>query len=1369
MADLQVVKFTCEVLRNAASTIMDPESTDTERTEAQQFCDEFRANSKLCLTCGLKLVKPSEPNIVRHLGFQLLEHLAKVRWYKVMTADERVYMTRRIMSLISAEMKCVLEEERGVKVNIARIVVEIAKHDWPEHWPKMLMELEAISKKGARQAEVFMLILLRLSEDMVNLENTPSADSHRIKFSSLQEIPKLFSAVQSLLKDYIEIYRHLKNDPMHEMKMINCCVITAALKTLASYLEWTPAWLITAKIVELLFCLLNDSELHLEASVCLIIAIKRIVTSDPPPISTPLLQLFEDFSIPKVSAGEAVTKERYFIMKKQCELLCVVGEQLCRSVDLKLGSAALTNFGRYLQALLNFTTHSSQYLSSQTQSTWRSLFNHKELSNDAQLLAILPRYLIATRTNLVKVGFPSKHNSKSCQYSRFDFTSDEDFYKFSTAYREEQRQTLEAACRLVPRTCFQMASECLKYQMKSSVDPKSTASMEVGLSSTSAQSFLQWEAMTFFIKIIITSLFENIKEDIPVEHGLELLQLLLNYKTKDPLILACVQTNLATLFPFTKYKNECLPQVLQKLLEIVGEVKDPKVQSLQSARKNACLYIKQMCRDNAPFLLANFKIMFTHVTQLLSREQLQLSVLERSTLIDGMVSVINQFKDFEQQRTFLEELLIPFSSFWLSENTERIFSDPDAFINYVGANNVPFKLFKTMDTSTDLNRSKIIHCVAAFLGVMRGIQCPSDFEMAKAGGFVDGFHSNGKPIYRNPCARLVLKLLDNLFLLIRTQNNLYLPSKVAKMSTRVVGGLMAGPLDVRRVKNTSSLDLPRPLLDIYDPPEYETAMERTQGFFGALYDGCYYILGRAGPFLKNNFYAMDNLTNTIITCAFANLENVPDYRLYSILRVFLNPMMHSCPPEYYESLLCPVLSFLTPLHARLSYEWETVENKPLGIKEKTNPKKPNRPIIQHVELRRLTREVLEIIKMSCVSNQVKDTIVIADEPTEVVSASKEVSDVLLCTAESDDDCYESYEKADNSLVGERSEGAVSLSIEDAESDSDDACCAPIEHAETGVHVTAESDDACCAPIEDAETGVYVTAESDDVGSQLSEHEETNINSDCEMAAEVPQTHQLKLTELNSLLKHSHLSRLGICLMKDENLHKTLLLIVFSSLNWEGMPCSMTATCLCWPLLKQVIFEPLPVDCVTHCFSSVLKGILKNCQDDYTFKVLNHLAFQMYEALRPKFSELNRVMKQTLKMNEFILDAFDRKLLNPSRPKPDHSLPDILRSLIFKSIKATSMNRKRKQRTTALPKSVKQVFQKFSPEASAISTAPVPPFKKQKKGPAAHVPDHVLLNPQYPFKKSMDSSFPKKGWRARQRAKGRRDVLPSDRVKAFVRK
>lgn len=42
----------------------------------------------------------------------------------------------------------ILEEESHIKDALSRITVEMIKREWPQHWPDMLKEMEALTSQG---------------------------------------------------------------------------------------------------------------------------------------------------------------------------------------------------------------------------------------------------------------------------------------------------------------------------------------------------------------------------------------------------------------------------------------------------------------------------------------------------------------------------------------------------------------------------------------------------------------------------------------------------------------------------------------------------------------------------------------------------------------------------------------------------------------------------------------------------------------------------------------------------------------------------------------------------------------------------------------------------------------------------------------------------------------------------------------------------------------------------------------------------------------------------------------------------------------------------------------------------------------------
>lgn len=1139
--EMEQVNALCEELVKAVTVMMDPSSTQRYRLEALKFCEEFKEKCPICIPCGLKLAEKTQIAIVRHFGLQILEHVVKFRWNS-MSRLEKVYLKNSVMELIANGTLRILEEENHIKDVLSRIVVEMIKREWPQHWPDMLMELDTLFRQGETQRELVMFILLRLAEDVVTFQTLPTQRRRDIQQTLTQNMERILNFLLNTLQENVNKYQQMKTDSSQEAEaQANCRVSVAALNTLAGYIDWVSLNHITAencKLVETLCLLLNEQELQLGAAECLLIAVSRKGKLED---RKRLMILFGDvamhyiLSAAQTADGGGLVEKHYLFLKRLCQVLCALGNLLCALLALDANIQTPINFGMYLESFLAFTTHPSQFLRSSTHMTWGALFRHEVLSRDPALLAVIPKYLRASMTNLVKMGFPSKTDSPSCEYSRFDFDSDEDFNAFFNSSRAQHGEVVRCVCRLDPKTSFQMAAEWLKYQLSASIDtgPVNSCSTagtgEGGFCSIFSPSYVQWEAMTFFLESVINQMFRTLdKEELPVSDGIELLQLVLNFEIKDPLVLSCVLTNVSALFPFVTYKPAFLPQVFSKLFsfvtfESVGESKAPRTRAVRNVRRHACSSINKMCRDYPDLVLPNFDMLYSHVKQLLSNELL-LTQMEKCALMEALVLVSNQFKDYERQKLFLEELMAPVVNIWLSEEMCRALSDIDSFIAYVGAD------LKSCDPAVEdpcgLNRARMSFCVYSILGVMRRTSWPSDLEEAKAGGFVVGYTPSGNPIFRNPCTEQILRLLDNLLALVRTHNTLYTPEMLTKMAEPFTKAL-----DIVESEKTAILGLPQPLLEFNDHPVYRTTLERMQRFFGILYENCYHILGKAGPSMQQDFYTVEDLASQLLGSAFVNLNNIPDFRLRSMLRVFVKPLVLFCPSEHYETLISPILGPLfTYLHMRLSQKWHVINQRSIlcGEDEIAEDNPESQEMLEEQLVRMLTREAMDLIMACCVSKKTAD------------------------------------------------------------------------------HTAAP------------------TADGDD--------EEM-------MATEVAPSSVVELTDL------------GKCLMKHEDVCTALLITAFNSLTWKDtLSCQRATTQLCWPLLKQVMSGTLLADAVTWLFTSVLKGLQMHGQHDGCMASLVHLAFQIYEALRPRYLEIRAVMEQIPEINKESLDQFDCKLLNPSLQK-----------------------------------------------------------------------------------------------------------------------
>uniref|UniRef100_A0A672NKI2 Exportin 5 n=1 Tax=Sinocyclocheilus grahami TaxID=75366 RepID=A0A672NKI2_SINGR len=911
------IRALCDELIKAVNVMMEAESSQTYRLEALKFIEEFKEKSPFCVECGLQLAEKSQTAVVRHFGLQILEHVVKFKWND-MAPQEKLQLKNCTMGLLSDGTHPILQEECHVKDALSRIVVEMIKREWPQHWPDMLKEMEALTAMGDAQTELVMLVLLRLAEDVITFQTLPTQRRRDIQHTLTQNMDSIFTFLLGILQLHVNEYKKMIKLPffLSLQAKAHWRVGVATLNTLAGYIDWVALVHITSDnchLLEILCLLLSEPELQLEAAECLLIAISRKGKLEE---RKPFMVLFDEVAMNYIlSAAQSsggIVERRYTFLKRLCQVLCALGSQICSLVGSDFEVQVPLNLDKYMEALFAFTTHPSQLLRSSTQMTWGNLFRHEILSKDAVVGQMAIKYLRAARISLVKTGFPSKNDCPGCEFSRVDFDSDEDFNCSFNSFRAQQGEAVRLACKIVPFEAFQIAREWVQYQICTPIDTGNTtceySKTEKGLCSALSLTAVQWDAMTFFTESVLGQLFKILEKEVrqPVSlMGMELLQMVVNYETRDPLILSCVLTIISSLFPFVTHQPHFLPQVLFKIFpsitfELVEECKAPRTRAVKNLRRHACSSIIRICRDYSDFMLPCFDMMYEHVKKLFSSELL-LTQMEKCALMEALILISNQFKDYNKQKAFLKELMAPVTAQWLSEEMKSVLLDPATFLAYVGADQV----ISDADTEDQMgiNRSRISFCVNTILGVVKRARWPANPEEAKAGGFVVSTASDGAPIYRNPCAEPLQALLPNLFALIRN------------------------------------------------------IAERMQGFFSSLYDNCYHVLGNAGPCMQQDFYAIEGLAEQIVGSAFTHLDSVPDHRLRPLQLVM------SCPHDYYDSLLNPLLGPLFTYLLQVILTSYTISGS-MCAQEEDEAYEENhvtQEVVEEQLLRLVTREVMDLL------------------------------------------------------------------------------------------------------------------------------------------------------------------------------------------------------------------------------------------------------------------------------------------------------------------------------------------------------------------------------------------------------------------------
>ncbi|GAB1599827.1 exportin-5-like [Argonauta hians] len=952
----------------AVETVMNPAVRNEDRMLAHKVCDELKEMPSKSIEFGLILAHSQYSPIIRHFGLQLLEHCIKYHWNDLVPAEKN-RMKKSALELIATGTQGILVEVHHIKDAVSRITVEIIKRDWPQLWGTLLKDLEMLSLQGETQTELVLLVFLRVVEDVITFQNIPQQRRREIQQTLTANLGDLFKFFLGKLTYHKEQYQTLQQSPEREYQLralIHCRVCDSVLHTLCGFVEWVPMFHIldnNSLLLRLLCLLLNDKSLQLMAVECLLLIVSRKGRLEE---RKPLLILFSDDAMSiiftaAIEANNSSTDERYYLfLKRLCQVFTEIGKQLCALWGFSEDVQKPPTFTKYLEAVLAFTEHPSRFLGSLTHSLWASFLRHEIISEDETLLSYVPRLVHSATTTIIKIGFPSQTKSPSCSYALLDFDSDEEFNLFFSRYRAEVAETLRLATRINPKCTFEAVANWLQDLLKKPVDIG--GGTERGNCNLSSPAFLEWDGLTTFLESVMSRLITSPNPQPDRAAGVQLLKQVLDYNTQDPLILSCWLSCVSALFTFLTDSVDTLPIVLEKIFSAVifnlpGQTKSTRSKAVKNVRQHACSVLVKVCKQYPDLLFPVFPSLYQHI-QNIAKDPIQLSQMEKCILTEALILISNQSQNFDKQSTFIEEVLQPVKEIWLSSNFELAFQSPDKFMSFVGLDQPPVE--PSTDDLSGINRSQISYCIITILAVMKRSKWPDDFQIAKSGGFANP-NVDSSILLRNPATPHISILLNNLFAMLRTLNALWLPENLKLRHPD-----FCNSYDLQEVDKLAVLGIQPPYIDNTDSTISKQPVERMQNFIGNIHDNSYHILGNAGLCLGYEFYAHPTLSTLLLDYVFFNLNNIPDYRLRPIIRVFMKPYVQHCPREYFVTAVLPLLAKLCPyMYQRLSLKWAQINQRC----QDSSSVDEDKEVLEDQLTRQLTREYLELLGVICMNKK----------------------------------------------------------------------------------------------------------------------------------------------------------------------------------------------------------------------------------------------------------------------------------------------------------------------------------------------------------------------------------------------------------------
>lgn len=418
-----------------------------------------------------------------------------------------------------------------------------------------------------------------------------------------------------------------------------------------------------------------------------------------------------------------------------------------------------------------------------------------------------------------------------------------------------------------------------------------------------------------------------VSERPSVQSGLCILEDCLRIESRDPLILSIVLTCISSLFVFLSMSScqitagnciamsgvSLLPRVLEKIFACVIFQEPSQPIATKNLRRHSGSLLVKLSIKYPLLLLPVFDQINSTIKNLVAQPNGTLNKLEQHLLQEALLVISNNFGEYERQTAYVGEIIAQSTSLWTS--TSAALESAREFIRFIGIDKPP-----VADNQPDpnwLNRVNLMHALNTVLGVVKRCSWPDDPDRASRGGFVIGFTESGNPIYRNPATPHVVPILPKILCLARIFNDLY----SSDVSCHLADGFkhVINMLDQEK-KNL--MGLPSVLVDPLDPTQTKEQPRtlKLQTYIATIFDNCYHLLGSAGPSLGRDLYELHGIGPALVNSVFSSLMNVPDFRLRTIIRVFLKPFIYSCPPALYDSVIMDVLKHVLPL-SKLSFSF----------------------------------------------------------------------------------------------------------------------------------------------------------------------------------------------------------------------------------------------------------------------------------------------------------------------------------------------------------------------------------------------------------------------------------------------------------------
>ena len=644
--------LSAEGAAEAIATIYSPLATHEQRAAADAYCEQLKNHTEAALAVAAKLIGAEMPDTTRHFGLSLINTVIEKQWHQPGFESRQAEIKALILQMMSeASGKPLTGEPKFIKEKLCGLLSAVGCREWPQRWPDMFETIFQIAAMGHKQAELAMIALRLVGEEIMEFNDSLSAGRRSDLSQALKvSLPQVLPFVNEFTKTRFDALGAARARGAEGAEDVLALVqlLDASLQLLQSMCQWVSLQLLYGNEVVPLCCMLvGDPDTRVRACECVYLLAQRsvdgmgkahsgkpnmddeVTTAQVEHAKAQLRTLVALLAATPLGTAEFLleNEDAYRFAKRVSQLVAAIGEQQVTIFDPAGGYngevASVTKrppgpeldgaLATYTQLVLTIAAHPSASVAISPLRAIRAMLRNEAVRARAPFAEVLPSLVHLLLSKLPRVYEPAflrdaDAEHVSAKFSELDFDEEDGFRAFYGVFRAASTQLIQEVTKIDPLMAMEAAQQIATALVQGG------AGACCGLETAGVSPELAQEAALTFIEQVMSVLPKKLF--IPTEHAngcaaaaQAVLTQTLAYAPHHSTTVIDKQLHcLARFAPFLSYHHELLPQTMDVLLLKVafrgeGEQATPLTglsAETRMVRQRACVSMTRLCKEIDP-------------------------------------------------------------------------------------------------------------------------------------------------------------------------------------------------------------------------------------------------------------------------------------------------------------------------------------------------------------------------------------------------------------------------------------------------------------------------------------------------------------------------------------------------------------------------------------------------------------------------------------------------------------------------------------------------------------------------------------------------------------------------------------------------